>query len=108
MWTIGLHFGVQEITSESGLNAESGEKAGSNLRGESVLGLAVGRKGEGVTAVRCEGCDTLCRALPIQIVRVRRLCTGRVVVILIAQLAEMKQLVGIAIRQWMQEGRINH
>src|SRR6266513_951203 len=54
-----------------------------------------------------EGLDTSCRALPIQIVRVRSLSAVRAVVGLTARLTKMKELAGIAIRQRMQEGRIN-
>src|SRR6267143_4500442 len=101
------HFALEEITSKSGLNTESRKKTRRNLRGESVLGLAIRRKSEGITAVTREGLDTLCRALPIQIVRVRSLSAIRAVVGLTARLAKMEELAGIAIRQRMKEGRIN-
>jgi hypothetical protein len=80
--TIGLHFVLEEITTECGLDAERREKTGRHLRGECVLRLAVCGQREGITAVGGEGLDSLRRAFPIQIIRIRGLGTVRTVIIL--------------------------
>src|SRR5580700_1623706 len=62
---IGLHFVLLEITPQCRLHAESLEKTGRHLRGESVLGLSVGGKRESVPAVGGERLHALGRVLPI-------------------------------------------
>ena len=104
---IGLHFVLQEIASESRLDAQRSEKIRSHLRCKRVLGFAVCRKSEGIAAVSRKRLNALRRALPIQIVRVRDLCARRAVVILTARLAEMEELAGFAVRQWAQQRRID-
>src|SRR5580700_9013383 len=96
---IGLHFLLLEITSQCRRHAESLEKIGRHLRGESVLGLAVGGKRESVPAVGGERLHAPCRVLPIQIVRVGYVCADRAGVRLAARLAEMEEPSGLAIRQ---------
>ncbi len=108
MRAIGLHFVLQEIASESRLDAQRSEKIRSHLRCKRVLGFAVCRKSEGIAAVSRKRLNALRRALPIQIVRVRDLRARRAVVILTARLAEMEELAGFAVRQWAQQRRIDN
>src|ERR1700674_1339296 len=97
MRAVGLHFVLEEVTSEGGLNAERREETRCHLRCESVLRFSGGCHCKRIAAVGREGLDALGRVLPIQVVRIGYLSAARAVVRLRARLAQVEKLAGFAI-----------